>query len=234
MNLHQRITSTKAKWAILAIGELLLMVSAAHAGVLIDPVSASTNMLGASADAVRDQSGLTPGYTSGVTELNAYLATNPYHIGETFSGTPPVGNINNCGISQGGVITGNYDFELGGSMALDALLFWNLGLGLDDGANVKNFTLLAADNPSFANPTTIGSFTSNPTSPITNAFVEIFPFSQTFTASYVRLEITSNYGDPLHTAFGELAFDGTPAPEPASLGLLLISSTAILFRRKNR
>lgn len=239
MNNYRSIGNAAKKRSFLAITALMIPASAAHAGVLIDPISASTNMgtdLDAAIDNVLNQSALTPGYTSGVTELNAYLNTNPLHDGVVLSGIPPVGTDNNVWRSADGFTTGNFDFNLGASMSIDAFLFWNLGtqgLGELNRTNVAGFTLLAADNPSFTNATTIGSFTSTPAGDQASVRVELFPFSQVVTASYVRMEITSNDGDG-ETGFGQAAFDEVVvAPEPASISILAAASAAFLFRRMN-
>jgi len=208
MPLHQ----ATAKRLFPSLAVLLFLASAAHAGTLLDPVSASTNMPGPAANLVTNQSGLVPGYTSGVTQLNPYLATNPIYIGSSASGTPIVITLTGW-LSNTGNTTGNFDFNLGGSMSIDAFLFWNTGLlnGTVVDQNVKDFTLLASNDSSFTSPTTIGTFTSNPTSDAANVRVEVFPFSQTFTASYVRMEITSNYGSTRFVGFDQAAFDAVPA-----------------------
>jgi hypothetical protein len=226
-----------------------LLASAAHAGSIIDPVSASTNMGTVSPtaiDNVLNQSGLTPGYTSGVTDLNTYLNTNPLHDGLVLNGYPPVATDDNVWRSAQGVTTGNFDFDLGGSMSIDAYLFWGLGTlagGRLIPTNIAGFTLLAADNPSFTNATTIGSFTTDPSGDGDQASVrvQVFAFSNVVTASYVRMEITSNDGDG-ETAFGQAAFDGVPAvPSPVPLPAAVWSGMTLLVGlglagkfRKNR
>ena len=155
MHLAKCLPKTTVQRSFPALGALLFLASAAHAGVLIDPVSATSN-LGtdgvAVPDNVRNQTALTPTYISGATELNAYLATNPVHNGVTSAGTPPVAVVSNAWISSGAT-TGSFDFNLGASMTIDAFLFWNLGLNYAvDTDNVQGFTLLAADNPVLHQP----------------------------------------------------------------------------------
>jgi len=60
---------------------LSLSAGQARAGVILQAASASTDMgtLAGSPDNVRNQSGLSAGYTSGVTDFDAYLAGNPTH-----------------------------------------------------------------------------------------------------------------------------------------------------------
>ena len=63
-------------------GLTLAAMPAAHAGPILQPASASTNMGSdgsSSPNNTRNQSGLSVPYTSLVTDFDAYIASNPTH-----------------------------------------------------------------------------------------------------------------------------------------------------------
>ena len=103
------------------------------------------------------------------------------------------------------LMTGNIDFSLGGSYTIDSLAIWNF-LATDN-STLKNFTLIASNDASFDTYTTLGSFSATaPGDSIYSVPAETFSFTAT-TASYVRMEITSNFGSIAYTGFGEAAFE---------------------------
>jgi hypothetical protein len=208
---------------------LLGLAPAARAGVILQPASASTNMgnfPNFSPDFTRDQSGLSAGYTSGVTDFDAYLASNPTH--NSLSGLQ-------AWFSATGTPTGNFDFALGGTFTIQSFALWNRGG--DSLFNVRGFELLADDNAAFTSPVSLGSFTANPnTGPGGAVLPEVFTFTPT-SAAFVRLRITSNNGGA-NTGFGEAAFEvqSSPAavPEPASLALLAAGGLGLLGYARRR
>ncbi len=194
---------------------LALLSGQARAGVILQPASASTNMgtFDGSPDDTRNQSGLSAGYTSGVTDFDAYVASNPTHASNDFA---------NDWISAGGFPTGNFDFALGGTFTIQSFALWNIG-GNED-FNLRGFELLASDDASFSTFTSLGTFDANPnTGPDTAVLPEVFPFAPT-SAAFVRMRITSNNGSIFSTGFGEAAFEvqssPTAIPEPGTLALL--------------
>jgi hypothetical protein len=208
---------------------LLGLAPAARAGLILQPTSASTNM-GSSAGSpgnTRNQSGLSAGYTSGVTDFDTYIASNPTH-------DSVLGNAS--WFSSINTTTGNFDFALGSTFILQSFALWNIGGNV--GVNVRGFELLADDNAAFSSPTSLGSFTANPnTGPVFAVLPEVFTFAPT-SAAFVRMRIISNNNDAPQTAFGEAAFEvqsPTAVPEPGSLTLLVAGGLGLLgYARRRR
>ncbi len=205
----------------LAVALLLGLAPAARAGVILQPASASTDMgtSDGSPDNTINQSGLSAGYTSGVTDFDTYIASNPTHNTQ---------KIANDWFSAFGNPTGNFDFALGGTFTIQSFALWNEGGNFP--ANVRGFELLADDNAAFSSPTSLGSFTASATGSGLAVPAQVFTFAPT-SAAFVRMVITSNDGGP-SAAFGEAAFEvqasPTAVPEPGSLALLAVGGLGLL------
>ena len=90
-----------------------------QAGVILQATDATTDMgFGnfGSLNNIRNQSGLSTGYTSGVTDFDTYIAGNPTHNG---GGTSTIWDSNNY------TTTGHIDFDLGGSFSIESFALWN-------------------------------------------------------------------------------------------------------------
>jgi hypothetical protein len=201
---------------------LIAFAPSARATFIYEPTAVSTNMgtFSGNINNVIDQSGQNPGYTSGVTDFGTY----------TVSATATPANANDLWTSAANATTGNVDFTLGGTFEIDAFAVW--ALLSNNGDNIGNFTLLASNDASFATTTTLGNFT--PTyaagSPIPATVVN---FTLT-TASFVRMEITSNNGGP-DVGFNEAAFGiESSTPEPSSLWMAGIGIVSFLGYRLRR
>lgn len=207
--------------ACLASTLVLLVIGPAQAGVVLQPAAVSTDMGEMSpADNVRNQNGLSPGYTSLATDFDAYIAANPPHDGTSAS---------RRWVSSISVTTGNFDFDLGGTFRIKSFALWNMGDDL--GFNVIDFDLLADDNPAFSSPASLGTFAADPnTGPFSAVLPEAFTFAPA-EASYVRMVINSNHGGAT-TSFGEAAFE--VVPEPASLLLIALGGLALFAGRVRR
>ena len=124
----------KATLTLLALAVTLLggLAPTAHAGLILQPAAASTNMgtfPGSSPDNTRNQSGLSTGYTSLVTDFDTYIASNPTHNSNLFA---------NVWVSAIGTLTGNFDFDLGGTFTIQSFALWNFGNNFNN--NVRGIT----------------------------------------------------------------------------------------------
>jgi hypothetical protein len=191
----------------------------AWADLMLQPDSASTNL-----DSVRpvanviNQSGLSSPYTSLATDFSTYIASGPTHNGD---------DTNNLWIASSGNTVGNVDLGLGGSFTIQSMALWN---DADSSNAIRNFSLRAADNAAFNSSVLLGNFTASATNGTnTAALPEVFNFAPT-QASFVRIEITSNYNGP-SSSFGEVAFRARAVPEPSSLALLGLTGFGFMARR---
>ena len=210
--------------ATLAIVSSVLLTLDAHGAAILSPSGALTDMGEVfAASRTRNQSGLSAGFTSAVTDFDTYTAANrtAFH-----------GNGTNTWGSTLGIRAGNFDFNLGGTYLVTAMAFWNL---IGDPSSVRQFSLLLDDNPSFSSPVVFGAFTaSNTLGTGANTALQVFTIPET-TASYVRLQIMNTWSeDSTHTTFNEAAFRVTPTPEPSSSILLLFGALSFLRRRSHR
>jgi hypothetical protein len=202
---------------------LMSLIPLARASVMLDPTAVSTNMgtFSGNINNVINQAGQNPTYISGVTDFASYTAT----------ATATPGNASDLWTSANAATMGNVDFTLGGSFEIDSFAVW--ALVSTNGDNIGNFTLLASNDASFTTTTTLGNFTPtySPGSPIPATVVTFTPT----TASFVRMEITSNNGGP-DAGLNEAAFGIEPssAPEPSSLLMAGIGIVTVLRYRLRR
>ena len=214
---------------------VLFISPATFAGVIIQPVAASTDM-GTSVGSphnVINQSGLLVGYTSGVTDFDDYYFSTPEHNSD---------DNNAIWASGSPFLPGNFDFDLGGMVLIESMIIWNC----DNQRAVYGFNLLADDNPAFSSPTVLGSFLVDNDGPGDRMAPHPLPFAPAL-ASYVRIEIISNNGpdplnvqmmeiisnngpDPLNVQMGEVAFE--QVPEPTLLALLGFGGLVSLRRAR--
>ena len=213
---------------ILGSALLLLIGTAAQAGPVIQATGATSSLGSYSSQYLPgyaiDQSGLSAGYVSGVTDFASYVATTTSVAG---------GSSFNTWFSSPGVLTGNFDFALGSAKAIQSFVLWNDPQAALQGVN--SFTLLASDTSSFATSTNLGTFTALDT----DIHAQVFDFAP-ITASFVRMQINSNFGSTFVTGFVEGAFQGasipTTVPEPFTLSLFGsgLAGAAVLRRRRRR
>ena len=162
------------------------------------------------AEALIDQSGLSIGYTSGVTDFETYLALDPTHAN----------NRDKIWATNNNVRTATLDFDLGNTKLIDGLALWNRG---DDiGPQIKDFEVYASADASFTNLTLLGSYTADTnlgTNIATRAEVIEFGLVNT---QYLRMNLlTPNFPTSILSA-GEVAFreQQNVVPEPSSLNLI--------------
>lgn len=198
--------------ATIAATALLATSAQAGPGVIIAPVSATVDTNGPGFGSITntfDQSGLSSGYTSGVTNFDAYIATNPTHT-LTFSGFEFFGNL--------GTTTLQVTYDLGSVKSINALALWN-----EESSGIANLTLLSS-----IDGVTFTSFASGLTpfdNPLTDYPAEVFAFSSTSTR-YVRFEASGcpqpDPGTFQGCAIAEIAFRAGIVPEPESWALMIV------------
>tara|TARA_R110000787_G_scaffold81036_2_gene175940 strand:- start:97040 stop:98293 length:1254 start_codon:yes stop_codon:yes gene_type:complete len=102
---------------------------------------------------------------------------------------------------------GSIDFDLGGSYLVDGLSFWNINAPGPGQAGIQEVVVSFSEDgitysPITGAPSTFAQVMTG-TSP-----AEQFSFTE-ITASYIRFDVVSNYGDPGNlVAFAEVAFSG--------------------------
>jgi len=202
-------------WTLRIIAVVVAMTAAATpagAGVILSPIDVVQNTGGNfsalfTIDETIDQSGLSHGFTSGVTDFDSYLATNPLHDYRQADGGE--------WYSQSGVPSSIIDYDLGELFNIHRLALWN-----EDLIGIISMSVSTSADDSFTTPVMAGMFM-----PAGNGLNSPYP-AQVFNLApsvgrYVRLEVTA--GPSFAVSMGEIAFDVTPlaaVPEPSTLLLL--------------
>lgn len=185
-NIHLLIMKKQVQ---LIIATIFLTASTSWGQDIINPVSATTTftaMFDSNLDNTINGGGLEdfPSLTA------THEATNPFN---SFLATNEEGSI---------------DFDLGGSFNIDGFTFWNINGPGPGMAGIQDVVVsFSVDGTTFTpidgSPTTFAQ-AMGPTSP-----AESFTFT-TIIASFIRFDVTSNYGDPGGLiAFAEVAFSGS-------------------------
>ncbi|MEA5551388.1 PEP-CTERM sorting domain-containing protein [Anabaena cylindrica UHCC 0172] len=225
VNMLKKLSMATAGGTVLLGVTVFGAVEKAAAGVIISPTSAVINSSGPGFGSITDtinQNGLLTNFVSGVTDFDAYLATNPQHT-LTFSGYEWFGNS--------GTTTASVTYDLGAVKFIDALALWNeesSGIGLLDlysSLDGVNFSALSLGLTPIDNP-------------LANYPAEVFSFS-TIAAQYIRFDISQspqpNPGSFPSAAIGEVAFRQVQVPEPASIiGILGLGAFGVTTLRKRK
>lgn len=233
MRKYFAISGKACTLALVASAGLSLAPAASASKVMLEPTAVSSNMGQVTSvhplTATIDQSGLVNSYTSGVTDLDTYMAGTADHASSAggFIGW----------LSGAGITSGHIDFDLGADYSISAMAYWAYAVNLN--TSIKDFSLSAGLLADFSDAVSLGSFTaSQPTSYTTfpNFAGEVFNFSAT-NARYVRMNVANIYGGTI-TTLGEVAFAGgampPPVPEPSTALMLGIGAAGLLASRRKK
>lgn len=196
--------------AILMTMMICFGTAVTQAATIVSPVGVASNTIGEypglPPSLSFDQSGLSTGFVSGVTNFDTYIASNPTHsfVYTTEWWWP-------TGTSSGTIV-----YDLGATYNIDRLAFWN-----EESAGVSSLSVYISNDlfPSaFA-----GTFT--PTDwPVADYSADIFSFGSSFSGRYVRFDLVGGYQGSSFPfgAVGEVAFStgSAPIPEPGTMMLL--------------
>ena len=219
------------KWLVGALSTMSIigLSAGAHAGPIISATSAVIDSGGPGFGTLTEtfnQAGLLSGYTSGVTDFDTYLATNPLHT-TTFGGFEWFSNEG----STSAVVT----YNLGSAQVIDALALWN-----EESSGIGLLSLLTSlDGITFTPLLNDVVPTDNPIPPETYG-ADIFSFAA-LSAQFIRFEM-GDCPQPVPGSFascaiGEVAFRASQiqVPEPASFaifGLGLAGLVCVAWRRR--
>lgn len=220
------------KFLLGSVSALLLMTSAsASAATIISAQSAVIDSGGPGFGSIantHNQNGLLSGYTSGVTNFNTYIASNPMH-GTTFS----TGEW----FSNSGSTAAQVTYDLGSILGIDRLALWN-----EESSGIGILNLFGStDGITFAS---LGTYNPVPSTSIANYGAQVFSFGAT-NARFVRFGMSrcpaqgGVQGFP-GCAIGEVAFRsadvGGAVPEPSVWAFMLVGFGAIggALRSKRR
>lgn len=208
----------------------LFAPAAANASTILGATNIINNTLGdrdANVDIGNsiDQSGLSSGYTSGITDFDTYIGGTPSHS---------LIAVDKEWFASSGVTSGLVDFDLGGVYSLDRVAIWN-----EDATGVSRLNIYTSLDSLFAVNTLVGTFslTNNPRD--TDYFADVLSLAALTDARYVRFDILGAYPDDKGSAnqasLGEVAFSVSPVPIPAAawlFGTALIGLIGFGKRRK--
>lgn len=191
---------------------MLFVRAQVDAGIILAPNAVSANTMGTyNGDIAHtfDQSGLSVGCASGVTDFDAYVAGNPTHA---------VFSSSNAWAGLPGPVMGSIDYDLGLSITLESLALWTNRTA----SAITSLSVFVASNSGFDDATNVGLFAPSPT-------LSVQAFATTpATGRFVRLTVTSvNGGNFVNLA--EVAFESATVPEPSSLALVGIGAGVIVF-----
>jgi hypothetical protein len=200
--------------------------SASAVGIIFSPVNAVIDSGGPGYDnnpisVTYDRSGLSSGFTSGVTDFDTYIASNPTHT---------IFYVGNEWFSNQGTTSATVTYDLGSSKTIDKLALWN-----EEFSSIGTLNLFYSnDNVNFFSLASGLSPTNNPLDVDYKA--DVFSFAST-NARYVRFEASAceqvNYAG---CGIAEVAFSvntiAAAVPEPFTIVGTLVGGTAALRMRK--
>lgn len=200
--------------SIVAIAAAVAALPAqAGPGTIIAPISGVVDVGGPGFGTLAhtfNQASLSTGYTSGVTNFDAYIASNPTH-------TTIFGGFEYFGAAGTSALTVTYD--LGAATRINALALWN-----EESSGIGLLNLLGSlDGITFTSLAS-GLVPTDNTLASSVYSADVFSFAST-NARYVRFEASrcpqALPGSFAACAIGEVAFRTAAVPEPQSWALLI-------------
>jgi hypothetical protein len=219
--------TTKIKLLSAAIA--LTLGNLAHANVIMSAVGATINGGGPGFGSISntyDQSGLSSSFTSGTTDFDLYLATNPTHT-LVYAG--------NEWFSNSGSSTASVTYDLGANYLVEALALWN-----EEASGISTLDLFGSTDGSNFSAISLGlNPADNPSGFDYSA--EVFSFAQVDTR-YIRFDMSGCPQEPSTfsaCAIGEVAFSiasatGNAVPEPGTLALFGLGLAGLGMQKRRK
>ncbi len=204
----------------------ILLSGSTQAALVVAPQAVLANGLGETAgqslSQTIDQSGLSTGYTSGVTDWDTFVAGAPTHNSLSTS---------NNWLSAPGSTTGVIDFDMGTAYVIDQIALWDVTL--TGAVDINSLTISVATMSDFSDALVSDTITLNDPAGVDTARpIQVFNLTNKRFGRYVRFTINSNSGSVVNTGLGEFALAATP--EPGSLMLCGLSAIALGWRSRRR
>lgn len=161
-----------------------------------------------------DLFGLIDDYESGVTDFDAYIASNPLHVWD-FDGIDESGPFFYEWFSEFGTPNATVSYDLGSVQQTQGMALWN-----EDGNGIGSLNILGSIDG--LNWVSLGSNLS-PTNheEQTDYGADVFSWSTT-SARYIKMEMSNCPSSAVWVgcSIGEVAFNVSAVPEPSSLAML--------------
>lgn len=195
---------------------MLSLASNAPASVIIAPVAGRIDLGGPGFGSLTNtfnQSGLSVGYTSGVTNFDTYIGSNSTHT-LAFAGFEWFSNVS-TGIDQN---PAQVTYDLGSVMTIDRMALWN-----EESSGIGTLDLYTSTDGTNFTPLALALLPTD--NPLADYGADVFSFAAT-NARYVRLVMTDSPqpkpGSFNAAAIGEVAFrigEIQAVPEPTTLAV---------------